>query len=609
MRFLRSKRGLAGVGALAAVLGITLFVVLPAVASNPGDKVPPPSAPGNITPTDVAIGGNGVCANIFPKLWARGDVKEYDNVNPLSTANFVPSGNPDTATFKLTLSGTNQAQLLQVESTNAAIFAMGIKGGNDTAAYDYLGSDYSSPTTGPAQKWVTTDGTLHAPASKLSRSGDPTQWYGISLLNVCYRLVAPITGRVFNDANGSGSSSQTGIAATNEVTIVDTTTGGTTTVNTGANGSFSSSQPIGDTYTVCAKFPSGFGTQTVPTSGYSCPSGYAPLGYTFTLTSSGSSGNNFGFQSLRTISGQIYNDSNLNGDYDPSGTLLPHDSALGAGWTIKLYDTTSSTFGNSGTSASNGTYSFTAAIASGDSYKLCALPPSGDTTTWVQTEPRPTGSSPTCDDVTSALHWGAGFTGGTSDVSQDFGNHAGNNCTSNEAMGSGDILALMPADSNGDCVKPNTFAFASGTDPSNDNKQYVGIAVGDPTQATEWAPVVEKITFTDPLQTNGTPTYTGLEYIAGSVTTVTAMQSCTVAAGTLLDPDNGADYGGQNAAISDLYLAHDYTGLRTTGSGAPVLPTGQTACLIKIDITGESGGTGTLVAYVYSPADSITYPH
>ena len=161
------------------------------------------------------------------------------------------------------------------------------------------------------------------------------------------------------------------------------------------------------------------------------------------------------------------------------------------------------------------------------------------------------------------MQWAAAFTGGASDVTQNFGTATGSACSSTTGMSSatggsiGIIAALMPQGEHGGCLKPNTFAFAAGQDPGNGNKNYVGVAVGDPTQSG-WAPVVERITFPDPLTGGGVPTYNGLEYIAGSVTTPHAMQPCTITAATLLDSSNGTDYGGNViASVSDLYLRHD----------------------------------------------------
>src|SRR4029079_1493464 len=219
----------------------------------------------------------------------------------------------------------------------------------------------------------------------------PSQWYGISQLNACYRLTASVSGKVYDAATNAG------LGASQEVTIADNTTGGTTTVDTASDGTFSSRQPIGDSYTVCAKFPSGYGTQSTPTSGAACPSGYAPLGYTFTLASGGSSTSNFGFLALRTISGEIYKDLNLNGTYDPSGTLTPNDQPGNTGWTVNLYDTTSATptLIASGSPTTTTTpaggapynFRFSASIVPNDSYTLCLVPsPADASTTWVQTQ-------------------------------------------------------------------------------------------------------------------------------------------------------------------------------------------------------------------------------
>ena len=121
--------------------------------------------------------------------------------------------------------------------------------------YDYTGLSF---TPGVATGWVPSDGNLHAPASKYTVSGgveNPSQWYSISQTTVCYRVLAAISGAVFTDANGTGSpAGQSGINGV-AVTIVDNTTHGQTTVTTAANGTFSSHQPVGDSYTVCSASP------------------------------------------------------------------------------------------------------------------------------------------------------------------------------------------------------------------------------------------------------------------------------------------------------------------------------------------------------------------
>ena len=239
MNVLRSKRAVAGLGAaLVSIVGLTLFVVLPALASNSGDRIPPAATSG-LTPVDVPVGGSATCSSLFgSKISSLPNLHEYDNVNP-GNATGLSSGNGDGVTFSTTVTGSSKAQVMQVSATKAAIAGIGIKGGSESAAYDYTGLSISpGVTTG----WVAGDGNLHATASKYTVSGgveNPSQWYSISQTTVCYRVLAPISGAVFTDANGSGQpgAGQSGFSGVS-VTIVDNTTHGQTTVQTAANGTF-----------------------------------------------------------------------------------------------------------------------------------------------------------------------------------------------------------------------------------------------------------------------------------------------------------------------------------------------------------------------------------
>jgi hypothetical protein len=65
MKFLWNKKRLAVLGVVGVTAALTLFVVLPALASSPGDYVNPPSTGAHVLPYDVAFGGNGACSNIF----------------------------------------------------------------------------------------------------------------------------------------------------------------------------------------------------------------------------------------------------------------------------------------------------------------------------------------------------------------------------------------------------------------------------------------------------------------------------------------------------------------------------------------------------------------
>jgi hypothetical protein len=597
MRYLRSKRGRVGLGVLAAIASVTLLVVLPALASSAASpNVPSTSSPGGVVPTTVAIGGNATCSNVFNKVAALPMLQtaQTPTVPNSGTGSFSSGG----ITFGMTVTNApqNAGQRLAITSNPlVAIAGVAVNGGTNNAAYDYTGLDFGKGVlTGTG--WVSSDGNLSAPAK------NSNQTYTMSHLTICYRPLASISGTVID----AGSNSPLGGDA---ITIVDNQTNGTTTLNTGNDGTFSSPQPIGDTYTICAAVPGGYPTETAPKQGdpatTSCGANYAPVGYSRTLTSGGSPGNNFSFQSLRTISGKVYSDNNLTGTYDPGSNLQPNDALLAGSWTIQLFDSTvgSAAPVGSGTS-SGGSYSFQAPVIPGHSYKLCEVPPTNASasTPWVQTEPQ-ANANVTCTSSVggvNALKWGASFTGANADPApQNFGNVVGSVCSNTSTFGGGAVQALMPGNANG-CLKPNSFAFAAGTD-SNTNKQFASVAVGDPT-GNQYAPVVEKIVLRDDLKADGTPTYTGLEYTAGSVSTLTPMASCTVDAGDLMDPTNTTDYGA--ASSPDFRLAHQYAVLRSE-NGPPVLPASQTACLISSTISGAIGEPGTLTAYVYATADSL----
>ena len=139
MNVLRSKRSVAGLAAaLVTMAGLTLFVVLPALASNSGDRIPPAAVPSGLVPVDVPLGGNGTCSNLFTsRVSSLPNLHEYDNVNP-GNATGLPSGNGDGVTFSTSVTGSSKSQVMQVSSTKAAIAGIGVKGGAESAVYDYF---------------------------------------------------------------------------------------------------------------------------------------------------------------------------------------------------------------------------------------------------------------------------------------------------------------------------------------------------------------------------------------------------------------------------------------------------------------------------------------
>ena len=356
MKYLRSKRGLIAFGAVAAVVGVTLFV-LPAFGSNPGDYVSPPSGAG-VLPIDVQVGGTGDCQNLFTNL---NSVSEYDNVNPKTTNNPVSSGNGDGITFSLTLHGNNKMQEFDLSSNGAVILGIGIKGGTQSTAYDYR--------TGVAAGFLSSDTNLHAPAQTWTGSGTfgnpevPTQLYSLSQLTICYRTGVSATGSVFQDSNHNGTKdgAESGLTRT-----VDLYQGGSLLSSTPAAGgtyTFSGLKP-GATYTACVV--SGAFTETVPTGTTTCTGiGEAPSGQTFTANALSTTIPSFGLAAVTSIAGKAFNDVNGNGTQDTGDTPL-------GGLTVTATDTSASGYSppTTVTAAADGSYSFSGLYA-GDNYTVC----------------------------------------------------------------------------------------------------------------------------------------------------------------------------------------------------------------------------------------------
>lgn len=290
MEFLRPKRRLGVLAGVATLACVALVIVLPALASNPGDYVNPPSAAG-VLPVDVPIGGTGDCANLFPTL---GSVSEYDNVNPKTKANLA-SGHNDNVTFGLTMhTANNQAQTLDLTSAGAEILGIGIKGGTQSTAYNY---------TGTAGGYVTSDSALHAPLQSFAVSGGVetgSQFYSISQLTVCYRPLGSVSGRVYDDLDQSGaySSGDTGLGGWTVHLYQGASTTPAATATSAADGTYHMNVVFDGTsdYRLCESAAGGTWAQTEPTgSTAGCESGDLAKGWTLTKPGSTQSlSKNFG---------------------------------------------------------------------------------------------------------------------------------------------------------------------------------------------------------------------------------------------------------------------------------------------------------------------------
>jgi hypothetical protein len=171
MEFLRSKRGLAAVGALGAAVGLTLFIVLPAFAATSTGFA---GATTKVTPNYLASGGENDCA-LFTANGAKAVGQQYFVSNPKSInqkPQTVTASNGMTVTFTVTVD--KSYTFLGFSVSGGVVTDVGIKGGNGTDWYSYEGQ----PGGG-----VTSDSGLTAP----SQSGDgQAPFYGLSQTVFCY---------------------------------------------------------------------------------------------------------------------------------------------------------------------------------------------------------------------------------------------------------------------------------------------------------------------------------------------------------------------------------------------------------------------------------------
>ncbi len=295
--------GLVGAGTLVSLI---LFVVLPAMATPPGAAILPPSIPKNVTPVDVATGGQSNDCAVFHSTAAN----QYRISNPKTGTYRTTVGNVQ-VTFTLTMNPPNtnpprpayaNDKYVSISSTGAAIVDIGIKGGTDSARYNYTGL-FSNPTYAPG---ISSDGYLHAPAQSVDGQGNPTSLYSVSNLTFCFDLAGSASGKVYADANENSSpdAGETGLAGWT-VNLRDNADGSPVSTTTSASdGTYSFSLPFNTstTYRICEAPPSTDAnawaqTEPLPSSPNICDgSRELPKGYTFKPSSATQSitGQDFG---------------------------------------------------------------------------------------------------------------------------------------------------------------------------------------------------------------------------------------------------------------------------------------------------------------------------
>jgi hypothetical protein len=309
------KAVVGGLTVLGALIGLVLFVVLPALATPPGVRIPPPSSKG-ITPIDVPTGGQSDdCAVFYAAPNSAGKpLYQYRISNP-KTKTYSTTVNGVTVTFTVTMNPTNPPpgsgslpayandKYVSFSSTGgAAIVDVGIKGGTDTARYNYAGFPVPGATNTNYGS-VSSDGYLHAPAQSFDSNNNPTSLYSVSNLTFCFNLAGSASGTVYRDVNENGTkdtseSGQSGwtvnLYSSPSSTPVATTTSGST-------GSYSFVVPFstGTTYRICEAPPSGTWAQSQPlpsTPNLCTAATELKKGYSFVPTSATQSfsGNDFG---------------------------------------------------------------------------------------------------------------------------------------------------------------------------------------------------------------------------------------------------------------------------------------------------------------------------
>ncbi len=371
MRILRpGKKSGALLLAVGALVVLTMFVVLPAVAFNTGDPEPPASGTYGITPTLVANGGQNNDCEVFYGVAGNGDgtytvngttFHEFYVNNPKNT---TTATDPTTgATFSFSID-TRTNVIKSWSSTGAAVTDVGVKGGTQTLRYNYNGA-VPQPVTG--------DTSLHPPISGTDKQGNPL-YYTVSHTGFCYTATAPVSGTAFTDSNGDGTQSGSTETGLSGLAVTVANSGGTTVGNgtTGSSGAYSITVPQGGPYSVCIQQPSST-RETVPTTSttgnVTCTAtGHAQYGYSATVGQSAVTGLNFGFQTVKSITVNAFIDNN------GSGTNDNGDTAAVTG--VQLFDGSGNAIGTQQQTSTNGQYVFSG-LPVGTTYKVCVVTPTG----------------------------------------------------------------------------------------------------------------------------------------------------------------------------------------------------------------------------------------
>ena len=160
--------------AVGVIVGL-MFAVVPVFAS-PGDDISPASGQG-ILPEEVDLGGqNNDCAAV-----ELGNLYDYRIADP-ATGSYTDSQSGFDVTFNLTARRVGGEDFLDYEVVGPGlVHAVVIKGGSNSALYDYLDPKYID-TVAPVGVPVSSDTGTHATLKNNERL------FGVSHSSFCYEM-------------------------------------------------------------------------------------------------------------------------------------------------------------------------------------------------------------------------------------------------------------------------------------------------------------------------------------------------------------------------------------------------------------------------------------
>ena len=260
--------------AVLAIFG--LAVVIPAIGAT--TYIDPPAQPSGVRPQLVNVGGSnfncttnvGAAPGTYQTFQVPNPPQsrtrvQYDSTNTASMPFPLPAG----IKFELFgLGGSSKGKFFAFKATGARVFHVGVKGGTDSAWYDYTPAGVSEDgatlaTAGGDYPYPTTSTGLHATKK------DSSTFYVASYTTFCYKPVVKIEGNVYEDTNADGAKNGSeGAFATARTVTLDN--GASTT--TDSDGNYTFYVATGGTYTVCV-------TQNLSAEAQTQPSGNAaPVG-------------------------------------------------------------------------------------------------------------------------------------------------------------------------------------------------------------------------------------------------------------------------------------------------------------------------------------------